>query len=210
MLNYIIRTQLPFWNNFSIVNWMYQNGKNRLRQDKMRHCILFNCLFDDRHQNMGCSVSALQNRRYRLVKQENVRLESRINKLYNETTKLKNGIQNLVEWTQPHPQGFSLKQWVGRDPPHPFFEGKALATRLEWTATAGDVCMLIKQFPVRRPPQCLLRNWVNRKLCNYWVKIVSVTCKEINQIYFKLKLLLLLRHSVIITPLQNIYQRFTL
>ena len=99
----------------------------------MRHCILFNCSFDDRHQNMGCSVSALQNQRYRLVKQENVRLESRINKLYNETTKLKNEIQNLVEWT----------------------------------ATVGDVCMLIKQFPVRRPPQCLLRNWANRKLCNY-------------------------------------------
>ena len=98
----------------------------------MRHCILFNCSFDDRHQNMGCSVSALQNQRYRLVKQENVRLESRINKLYNETTKLKNEIQNLVEWT----------------------------------ATAGDVCMLIKQFPMRSPPQCLLPNCANRKLCN--------------------------------------------
>ena len=155
---------------------MYQNGKNRLRKDKMRHCILFNCSFDQRHQNMGCSVSALQNQRYRLVKQENVRLESRINKLYNETTKLKNEIQNLVEWT----------------------------------ATAGEICMLIKQFPVRSSPQCLLPNCVNRKLCNYWVKIVSVTCKEMNQIYYKLKLLLLLRHSGIITPLQNIYQRFIL
>ena len=28
---------------------------------------------------------------------------------------------------QPRPQGFSLKKWVG---PHPFFEGKALGTRL--------------------------------------------------------------------------------
>ena len=28
---------------------------------------------------------------------------------------------------QPRPQGFSLKKWVGR---HPFFEGKALGTRL--------------------------------------------------------------------------------
>ena len=94
---------------------------------------------------MGCSVSALQNQRYRLVKQENVRLESRINKLYNETTKLKNEIQNLVEWT----------------------------------ATAGEICMLIKQFPVRSSPQCLLPNCANRKLC-------SVTCKEMNQIYYKL------------------------
>ena len=153
---------------------MYQNGKNRLRQDKMRHCILFNCSSDDRHQNMGCSVSAFQSQRYRLVKQENVRLESRIDKLYNETTKLKNEIPHLVEWT----------------------------------ATAGDVCLLIKQFPVRSPPQCLLPNCANRKLCNYWVKIVSVTCKEMNQIYYKLKLLLLLRHSGIITPLQNNYQRF--
>ena len=35
---------------------------------------------------------------------------------------------------QPRPQGFSLKNWVGREkglfPPHPFFEGKALGTRL--------------------------------------------------------------------------------
>ena len=31
-----------------------------------------------------------------------------------------------------------------------------------------------------------------------------------NQIYYKLKLLLLLRHTGIITPVQNIYQRFTL
>ena len=29
---------------------------------------------------------------------------------------------------QPRSQGFSLKKWVG--PPHPFFEGKALGTRL--------------------------------------------------------------------------------
>ena len=29
---------------------------------------------------------------------------------------------------RPRPQGFSLK-WVGR-PPHPFFKGKALGTRL--------------------------------------------------------------------------------
>ena len=28
---------------------------------------------------------------------------------------------------QPRPQGFSLKKWVA---PHPFFEGKALGTRL--------------------------------------------------------------------------------
>ena len=28
---------------------------------------------------------------------------------------------------RPRPQGFSLKKWVG---PHPFFEGKALGTRL--------------------------------------------------------------------------------
>ena len=35
---------------------------------------------------------------------------------------------------QPRPQGFSLRKWVGREkalfPPHPFFEGKALGTRL--------------------------------------------------------------------------------
>ena len=95
-LNYN-RTPLPFWNNFSIVNWMYQNGKNRLRQDKMGRFILFYCSFDDKHQNMGCSVSSLQNQRCRLVKQENVRLETRIDKLYNETAKLKHEIQNLVE-----------------------------------------------------------------------------------------------------------------
>ena len=35
--------------------------------------------------------------------------------------------------TQPRPQSFSLKKWVGREklfPPHPFFKGKALGTRL--------------------------------------------------------------------------------
>ena len=153
-LNYN-RTPLPFWNNFSIVNWMYQNGKNRLRRDKMRHFILFNCSFDDKHQNMGCSVSSLQNQRCRLVKQENVRLETRIDKLYNETAKLKHEIQNLVEEN----------------------------------ATAG-VCMLINPFAVRSPHQSLLPICANRKLCNYWVKIVSVTCKEMNRIYFKLELLL--------------------
>ena len=42
-----------------------------------------------------------------------------------------------IQWPptpQPRPQGFSLKKWVGREkalfPPHPFFEGKALGTRL--------------------------------------------------------------------------------
>ena len=59
------------------------------------------------------------------------------------------------EKMQPRPQGFSLKKWVGREkalasaghvsilhpeilgvinllfPPHPFFKGKALGTRLE-------------------------------------------------------------------------------
>ena len=46
---------------------------------------------------MGCSVSALQNQRCRVFRQENVRLETRIDKLYNETAKLKHEIQNLVE-----------------------------------------------------------------------------------------------------------------
>ena len=40
---------------------------------------------------------------------------------------------------QPRPQGFSLKKWVGPGKgwggafsrPHPFFEGKALGTRLD-------------------------------------------------------------------------------
>ena len=32
--------------------------------------------------------------------------------------------------SQPRPQGFSLKKWVGLFPPHPFFKGKALGTRL--------------------------------------------------------------------------------
>ena len=32
---------------------------------------------------------------------------------------------------QPRPQGFSLKKWVGREKPHPFFKGKALGTRLQ-------------------------------------------------------------------------------
>ena len=31
---------------------------------------------------------------------------------------------------QPRPQGFSLKKWVELFPPHPFFKGKALGTRL--------------------------------------------------------------------------------
>ena len=33
-----------------------------------------------------------------------------------------------VQLMQLRPQGFSLKKWVG---PHPFFEGKALGTRLQ-------------------------------------------------------------------------------
>ena len=38
-------------------------------------------------------------------------------------------VQNFGEGRgQPRPQGFSLKKWVG--PPHPFFEGKSLGTRL--------------------------------------------------------------------------------
>ena len=38
-------------------------------------------------------------------------------------------LKNLLKHfkTQPRSQGFSLKKWVGR---HPFFEGKALGTRL--------------------------------------------------------------------------------
>ena len=37
--------------------------------------------------------------------------------------------------TQPRPQGFSLKKWVGREKPHPFFKGKTLGTRLIRTYT---------------------------------------------------------------------------
>ena len=31
---------------------------------------------------------------------------------------------------QPRPQCFSLKKWMAREKPHPFFEGKAQGTRL--------------------------------------------------------------------------------
>ena len=47
-------------------------------------------------------------------------------------------ITNLcASYIQPHPQGFSLKKWVGREwkwvgPPHPIFKGKALETRLSY------------------------------------------------------------------------------
>ena len=47
--------------------------------------------------------------------------------------------------TQPRPQGFSLKKWVG---PHPFFEGKALGTRL-WTTRSSLVCIpCVTRMPV--------------------------------------------------------------
>ena len=37
--------------------------------------------------------------------------------------------------TQPRPQGFSLKKWVGRH--HPFLKGKALGTRLTCTSSTA-------------------------------------------------------------------------
>ena len=48
-----------------------------------------------------------------------------------------------VEGTQPRPQGFSLKKWVGR-PTH-FFKGKALGTRLEGTCMIASL-VLAKTF----------------------------------------------------------------
>ena len=45
---------------------------------------------------------------------------------------------------QPHPQGFSLKKWVGA---HPFFKGKALGMRL-----LGEGFFLIEKSSLRTRP----------------------------------------------------------
>ena len=49
------------------------------------------------------------------------------------------GMERELSVAQPRPQGFSLKKIKGFSlfPPHPFFKGKALRTRLSVAASTG-------------------------------------------------------------------------
>ena len=61
-------------------------------------------------------------------------------------------ICRVMDISQPRPQGFSLK-WVGRHPPHPFFKGKALGTRLGYLALSSSLfSSLVKPVLVSSRP----------------------------------------------------------
>ena len=71
---------------------------------------------------------------------------------------------NIYIACQPRPRGFSLEKWVGLFPPHPFFKGKALGTRLiacvAWRFcraghTSGEAARKSCSRPNRRPPLLL-------------------------------------------------------
>ena len=69
--------------------------------------------------------------------------------------KMRLQITHAHHWLQPRPQGFSLKKKGGvRFPPHPFFKGKALGTRLHWltglTVELSHVNFSYKTFPIKK------------------------------------------------------------
>ena len=63
-------------------------------------------------------------------------------------SQLISALSNGLEKNQPRRQGFSLKKW----PPHPFFKGKALATRLEKNKPPSGGGGLINELRYQKKP----------------------------------------------------------